>query len=249
MRLLPVSGAPTILDLKCISLIPAVVHQTETFVSRGDLPVLNMDILLCVMKDADERVDMWRVMRTCRTLYCHGIPILLRKQVVITHPGQLRSLWQFLSSDSQKTDRFQYLRSLSLRNLGLRDDTEIVSILVKILQSATHLEHLQLLESEVLSSSTEAIQAVANLGRLRSVLLALYPEDKPEAMRWLQSTNSPISEMIINDWTEEAFILSKLGNLAAYLTTLRLVADTITAADAHFPHLRRLVLRLAAQHI
>ncbi|KAJ3488341.1 hypothetical protein NLI96_g2915 [Meripilus lineatus] len=197
-----------------------------------------MDVLLNVLENVQGRENIWSLMKTCRTLYFHGMPILLRDQIWVDERDELLPLWRFLSFGFKKSNRFQYLRSLSFWHF--EDDDKTISIAVKILKYAKNLEYLEFGDGIPLSSP-KAFRAVAGLCRLRSVEIN---SSRPAQILWLQHTKSPISEVTIHDWGGGVISMSVLANLAAHLTTLDLDVDEIAMSNECFPHLRSLKLKV-----
>ncbi|KAJ3488340.1 hypothetical protein NLI96_g2913 [Meripilus lineatus] len=205
-------------------------------------PQLNLDVLLHIMGYLKNRLDILRLMKTCRILYTHGFSLLLQNPVRIWGNKELFSFRDFMISDPshQKTgvrSRYRYLHSLEF-HYAIKIDDESTSAITEILASATNLEELKLDDDTMFKKSPEAFQAFLGLPQLRSFDIS---NGHQKTVDWVGATMAPISELDLGLWDcDEVDIFPHLANVSGTLRELTVTASQPPTIDVRFPRLKRL---------
>ena len=161
-------------------------------------------------------------MRTCKTLFCPGIPHLLESRISLHTAEKAENFLRFMLSDLL---RGLYLRSLRSMGVGFTiSHTVPYRILAPWMTQVPHLaSHLEDLELGVLEELCDAdlnlFDVIATLPSLRRLGL---PNGNPKTMDLLSAIRSPLQELDVTFFlfTLIPDPLPHLGNINPMLTTL-----------------------------
>lgn len=187
---------------------------------------LDFDTLLEIMSRVDDRPTLSRFMRTCRTLYFKGTPLLLRLGVSM-NDVHLSSFCDFMLSD---TSRLQFLceAGFGLFYLGW-SGSELARSFATVLQGASNLRKLSL-HFSVLRRHPRVIRAISTLERIQELTLDGLPEEEQHIF---QNIKSPIRKITVSFHGRERYI--SRPNFVQVLAPLRNFLEDITVKFASWP--------------
>lgn len=148
---------------------------------------LDFDILLEVMRYVEKQREISRFMRTCRTLYEHGVPILLQYGVTLG-VGEVWAFERFLRVDPSRNN---HLRSLSLSfrfiNIG-----NFRSTLLRIIKNAKNVTTLTITETGM-ALDYELMRTCATMSTIDTLSITAYPPEVRQ--RFLSLVVSPVRKL------------------------------------------------------
>lgn len=164
-------------------------------------------------------------MRTCKTLFGAGIPHLLESTVYLRSIEKTIQFLHFIFATSFRIERFQNLRSINIGICGAIAPEQcraLAPYMIRMLQSATDLEHLDLaLLDQFCEADPNFLNVVASLPSLRKLHIRNSEE---KVLDLLSAIRSPLQELdasfdMFDDLPDP---LPHLRNISPTLTTLSL---------------------------
>lgn len=173
---------------------------------------LHWDILIHVIAVLPERdrPNRSRLMRTCRTLYDAGLPLLLRGEIIL-HTGRPRNIRSFHRFIATLPHRAQYVRELSFWDAMREDEFKrdyvhshpdsdepegydqgaIIQLVVEILGFHPHLSILFVSDAEVFLRSHRDVEMVVR--SLRNLTKLAFWDGGRHAAKVIQAIQAPLS--------------------------------------------------------
>ncbi|KAI0692776.1 hypothetical protein BC835DRAFT_27668 [Cytidiella melzeri] len=143
---------------------------------------LDFDVLFEVLWWVRNKKTVSRLMRTCRTLYSKGVPLLLDSFVHLDN-HRLQSFCLFMTADSS---RCQYLRSVYFNFLALCHEPADIDAILGVIQNASNLKRLHL-NNETLASDDRFPLAFASLSSVEELVLDTYGKAAADMLADLES--------------------------------------------------------------
>ena len=189
-------------------------------------PTLNFDVLLNISAFSPTKRSLFRLMKTCRTLYHSGTPLLLSFDEPIRTPPQLTSFARFMLTDTNTSRdiRFGYLSRLHIDfSPNVIWDNDLECLFASVLQHADQLEDLFLSPAHrLIKLGHPVFQALRVLPHLRKLTLG---SARRESLDLIKAIRAPVQQLRVNFdifQLQECDPLPVLANIGATLTTLTL---------------------------
>ncbi|KAK7694268.1 hypothetical protein QCA50_001448 [Cerrena zonata] len=211
--------------------------------SRGsvtkEVPTLNYDILLYILRCLDNRADVSRMMRVHPILYRAGWSVLLGFPIEL-HRYNYYNILKILSL-SGGIDRCAHIRTLAVNSHSLNDND--IWLITGILENSTKVRRLGIEDddSDTLLSSDDFVEAVVNLSTLRDLRI----KSKYDLLcNVLQRIKAPLVVLNISVSSSYKYELVQLiKNFCATLEVLRTCDVQIRDLDFQCPRVHLLSLR------
>ena len=158
-------------------------------------PILNLDIINCVLKSMKRKQDISLLMQTCRSIYDLGIPTLLHGCIPIYSLKSLESFHSFMFSNRNKSlNPFLFLHDLEI-TLGGENKTQRM-MEWDLLKHAHYLRGLEMgFSDEFFESGPEPFGSVVDYPQLKTLCIR---DAKLKVIDWIQSTKSPITNLVVD---------------------------------------------------
>ena len=202
-------------------------------VISGGCMILNWDVLINVMLALKDNRDFSYLMRTCRSLYDIGIPILLRRGITIgLTTNSILSFCRFINKHPERGPRIHrvLLRGACPRCGGRMGHwKQAFDILAKTIRQCRNITHLEILE-EALEFSSNLLESLRSLRRVEEITCTYSIE---YCIKLLRTIRSPVT--CVKIWFEACMEDFDLRALRDPTVILRNFRDHLTRVYVVFP--------------